>query len=163
MISSGVRKAASPAASGLRHTRGLWTYLPRPQCETEKRAVCPRSLLRPAGLWSTNGGMRGAFEHAMLRERTKTGLALEVSKKLVSRALLPIIAAIPGRSSRAAFRTPASARFQKPSTWYRRTLWRRSAGKKINFFLPELFGRIFRGSLGISPPDCLWEKWNWRS
>jgi hypothetical protein len=41
--------------------------------------------------------MRGAFEHAMLRERTKASLALEVSKKLVSPALLPIIAAIPSQ------------------------------------------------------------------
>jgi hypothetical protein len=74
MISPGVRKAASSAASGLRHTRGFWTYLLHPQCETENRAVCPRSLLLPAGLWSTNGGMLNAFERAILRKRTQGGV-----------------------------------------------------------------------------------------
>ena len=50
-----LRLEANREASGVRHARGSWTCLLQLRLDTQNRAVCHRSLLRPAGLWSTNG------------------------------------------------------------------------------------------------------------
>ena len=46
---------ANRIASWLRRARGSGTCLLNPRLKTWNGVVCPRSLLRPAGLWSTNG------------------------------------------------------------------------------------------------------------
>jgi hypothetical protein len=46
---------ANRIASWLRRARGSGICLLRPRLKTWNGVVCPRSLLRTAGLWSTNG------------------------------------------------------------------------------------------------------------
>src|SRR6516225_4009912 len=55
------RLRTNGAPCGLRRADGLETCLLRPQQETGPRVVRSRSLLRPAGLWSINGGRPFSF------------------------------------------------------------------------------------------------------
>jgi hypothetical protein len=51
----GRRPKANRSVPALHHASGFRTWLLQPQGQTQNRAVCPRSLLRRPGLWSTNG------------------------------------------------------------------------------------------------------------
>ena len=59
------RLRTNGAPCGLRRADGLETCLLRPQQETGPRVVRSRSLLRPAGLWSINGGRPFSFMLAL--------------------------------------------------------------------------------------------------